>query len=271
MSGVGIHDELFIAAPPERVWALTEDVEGWPRLTPTMTSVTRLETGPFGVGSTARIKQPRLPPATWTVTELDPLRRFFWETRRNGVVVTGGHQIEPVEGGCRNLLTVELSGTGAGVLAVLLGPTLRTAIATENDGFRRGAEGLDRPAYVDEHRLNIDATPEAVWSAVEDFAVRLHGPRRGLLSTVLGLEPASGFAVAERVPSRLLSLQGGHRFSTYALDFRVNATTNGTELCAVTYADFPGPHGFAYRSAVIGSRGHALGVRRLLRQIADHV
>lgn len=271
MTGVGIHDEIFISAPPERVWALTEDVEGWPQLTPTMTSVTRTGSGPFGVGSTARVAQPRLPAATWTVTELDPPHRFVWETRRNGVVITGGHEIVPVEGGCRNRLTVDLTGTGARALARLMGPALHRAVATENDGFRRAAEGLDRPAYVDEHRLGIDATPEAVWPALEAFAERLHGPQRGLLATLLGPEPASGFAVAERVPPRLLSLQGGHRFSTYALDFRVVATSEGTDVCAVTYADFPGLHGFAYRSAVIGTRGHAVAVRRMLRQVAARV
>ena len=53
-----IEDSIDIAAPVERVWELTMDVESWPQLTPTITSVKRLDHGPLAVGSAARIKQP---------------------------------------------------------------------------------------------------------------------------------------------------------------------------------------------------------------------
>jgi hypothetical protein len=38
-------------------------------------------------------------------------------------------------------------------------------------------------------------------------------------------------------------------------------------VTAVTYAAFPGPRGFAYRTLVIGSRGHAVAVHRMLSAI----
>ena len=40
-------------------------------------------------------------------------------------------------------------------------------------------------------------------------------------------------------------------------------------MTAVTYADFPGPRGRAYRAAVIGSRGHVVAVRRILAAIRE--
>ncbi|KQZ68831.1 SRPBCC family protein [Nocardioides sp. Root151] len=263
-----IHDEIFIAAPPERVWELTEDVEGWPALTPTMTSVGLTSDGPLGPGSTARVKQPRLPSATWTVTDLDPPRRFAWQTRCNGVLMTGSHEIEPTGGGCRNRLSLELEGPGAGALATVARPVLHKAIATENDGFRRAAEGLNRPTYVDEHRVDLDVQATQAWPAVVGFAEHLTGQEHALLSRALGLEPAAGFSVTQREAPRILGLTGRHRFSRYALDFRLVDVPGGSELSAVTYADFPGPLGFAYRSAVIGTRGHVLAVRRMLRKIA---
>ncbi len=74
-----ITHELIIEAPVEQVWALTVDVESWPTMTPTMTSVQRLDEGPLRVGSTARIKQPGQSSRIWTVTTLEPNEAFAWE------------------------------------------------------------------------------------------------------------------------------------------------------------------------------------------------
>ncbi|KRF20675.1 hypothetical protein ASG90_19105 [Nocardioides sp. Soil797] len=263
-----IQSTIYIAAPAERVWSLTQDIENWPAVTPTMTSVTRADNRPLAPGSTASVKQPRLPPSRWTVTELDPPRRFTWQTRRNGVLMTARHEIEPVADGCWNHLTIDVEGPRAGIVARLVGPMLRKAIATENDGFRRAAEGLDRPAYVDEHKVRVDAPAPTTWAAVEAFAERMCESEHPLLSRLLGTEPSAGFTITGRKAPRLVSLAGRHRFSTYVLDFRLVETSGGCDLTAVSYASFPGPHGLAYRTALMGSRGHVFAVRRMLRQIA---
>ena len=72
---------IDIDAPLERVWDVLMDVERWPEWSPTMTSVERLEPGMFRPGSSARIKQPRLPEAIWRVTELVPQKTFTWTSR----------------------------------------------------------------------------------------------------------------------------------------------------------------------------------------------
>jgi len=89
-------------APIDVVWGLTEDVERWPETTPTMTSVERLDDGPLGVGSQARIKQPGQRARTWTVTRFERGRTFAWSTK-----ALGAHM---------------------------------KAIATENEGFKQAAE-----------------------------------------------------------------------------------------------------------------------------------
>lgn len=141
-----ITNELTIDAPVDVVWGLTQDVEAWPSMTPTMTRVERLDDGPLRVGSTARVKQPGQRATTWTVTRLEPSHVFEWRTHSLGSDFVGRHTLSSEGAGCRNTLRVEVTGRGASLVGRLLGGRIAAAIATENDGFRRAAEAaaLDR-------------------------------------------------------------------------------------------------------------------------------
>jgi hypothetical protein len=135
-----ISNELFVNASVERVWDLTVDVEAWPHVTPTMTSVTRLDNGPMRVGSSARVVQPRQRPAVWTVTRLEPSQVFEWQTKVMSVMMTARHQLTSEGDGCRNALHIELTGFGSGLLRWLAGAKIRSAIETENRCFQAAAE-----------------------------------------------------------------------------------------------------------------------------------
>lgn len=88
-----------------------------------------------------------------------------------------------------------------------------------------------------------------------------------------------GFCVSRSGPNEI-ALEGEHRFARYALVFRLDplgggssSGGSGTRLRAETRAAFPGLRGRAYRTLVIGTRGHVLVVRRLLeavRRSAEH-
>lgn len=121
--------------------------------------------------------------------------------------------------------------------------------------------------FVDEHRIEIAASRGLVWTALRRYAetsLRLAGPLRPLLRT----EPPAGFEVTREVPNRHLGLAGRHRFARYLLTFDLADGAAGTTLLSArTYATFPGPHGRVYRALVIGSRGHVVAVRRILRAI----
>ena len=141
-----ISHELEIAAPIERVWDLTLDIERWPELTPTITSVERLEVGPLAVGSSARLVQPRHSPRVWTVTDLQAPTRFAWSARLGRVTMTGRHDLVRIDDHTTvNRLSLELSGIGAGVVARFAGKQLLAVIATENVGFKRAAESAPQP------------------------------------------------------------------------------------------------------------------------------
>jgi hypothetical protein len=145
---------------------------------------------------------------------------------------------------------------------------------------------VDDLPFVDEHCLAIRASRERVWTALVSYLGRRIGGRLvAPLTPVLGLRPAQrrggwalgvaagdsvpGFEVAESEPPCRLELQGQHRFSRYALVFRIDATAaDASTICAETWAEFPGLTGRAYRAMVIGSGAHALLVPRLLKGVA---
>jgi uncharacterized membrane protein len=135
-----ISDIIHINAPAEVVWTVTIDIERWPEWTPTITSVTRLDSGPLKPGSVARVTQPMQPVSEWVVTEITPGRVFSWETRRRGIHMSATHQIFPENGTTRNVLHVDVKGTLAVLFRPLLRFTIRRALAEENRGLKQRCE-----------------------------------------------------------------------------------------------------------------------------------
>lgn len=136
---------------------------------------------------------------------------------------------------------------------------------------------MERLPYVDEHAVNVGATRELVWAALIEVLSR-EGRSVGAVARALGCDPVRGtpqfdggpgqalpgFRVVESERGRKLVLRGRHRFSRYQLAFLLD----DDRLRARTHAAFPGPHGRLYRAAVIGSGGHRVLTRRLLREVA---
>lgn len=131
-----------IDAPPEQVFAVLCDVERWPEWTSTMTSVQRMESGPFAVGSSARVRQPGLLPAVWQVTEFEDKRNFTWATRAPGVRMSASHLIEPQGAGSRVTLSLELMGLMAPVVLRLFGGLMERYITTESQGLKKRCESV---------------------------------------------------------------------------------------------------------------------------------
>jgi hypothetical protein len=136
--------------------------------------------------------------------------------------------------------------------------------------------------FVDQHFIEIAATPDQVWDAlISVVGGRGEGWSGAPLSRALGCahtdvegEPGEigstvpGFVVTRAVRPALLALMGRHRFSAYALVFSITEKPSGLVLLgAQTRAEFPGRRGRAYRGLVIGTKGHVLATMGLLRAV----
>lgn len=136
-------ESVDIAAPAEVVWAVWTEVERWPEWSGSVSRVRRLDEGPLAVGSRTRLEQPRLRPAVWRVTELDPENSFVWTATSGGVTTVAGHRIVPAASDrVRAELTIEHSGLLAPLVGWLVSSLTRRYLHLEAAGLKRRCESL---------------------------------------------------------------------------------------------------------------------------------
>ena len=94
------------------------------------------------LGSRIRIEQPKVPPAEWTITAIEPGRGFRLVSRSPGATVEANHWAEPAVAGDRSRVT--LSVTFAGFLGRIIGWMMRGLnnryLAEEAAGLKRRSE-----------------------------------------------------------------------------------------------------------------------------------
>lgn len=133
---------IRIEAPPQRVWEIYSDVERWPEWTQSIRSVEPLDPGPLVVGSRARVRQPRLPAAVWTVTELVEGSHFLWEAKGPGVTTVGAHVVEADGDGTRATARLDQHGLGGAVIGWLTSRLTRRYLEMEVRGLKARAESM---------------------------------------------------------------------------------------------------------------------------------
>jgi hypothetical protein len=139
---------------------------------------------------------------------------------------------------------------------------------------------IERLPHVDEHSAIVDAGREVTWEALlraaEAMVSAAAAPRYARLvgcadTAASGPRPLvrgssfPGFHVVTAEAPDELALAGSHRFSDYALIFRLDELGDGrTRVRAETRAEFPGLKGGVYKALVIGTRMHVFVTRRVL-------
>lgn len=130
-----------ISAPPDEVWRVLSDVVAWPDWLPTVTAVEALDSRPLRLGSRFVVRQPKLRPATWAVTEMHPPNHFVWIARSPGVVMTAQHVVaRQAPSACRLLLRFSFTGPLGGIVGWIFRAITDSYLAQEAASLKRRAE-----------------------------------------------------------------------------------------------------------------------------------
>ena len=120
------------------------DIERCPEWTSTVTRVERLDgsSAPIAIGSRLRIVQPKVPPAEWTVTDLEAGRGFRIMSRSPGATVVANHWVEPLGDGQRSRVTLSVTFSGwlGKIIARMMRGLNERYIAEEAAGLKRRSE-----------------------------------------------------------------------------------------------------------------------------------
>jgi len=101
-----------IDAPPEKVWALVNDLEEWPQWIPSIKKIEKLSEGPLGIGSQIRVtaKSIMTVKLLMTITEFVPGQRAVMQGKVLGTKMTRYYTFEPVNQRTRLTAGGEVSG-----------------------------------------------------------------------------------------------------------------------------------------------------------------
>ena len=109
---------IVVDAPPEKVFSLVDNLEGWPQWIPSIKRIEKLTEGPLREGSRIRVtaKFGITVKLLMTITEFIPGQRGVMEGSVLGVRMTRYYTFESVEGGTR----LTAGGEVSGILACLI-------------------------------------------------------------------------------------------------------------------------------------------------------
>ncbi|HEX4984822.1 MAG TPA: SRPBCC family protein [Burkholderiales bacterium] len=132
---------VTVSAPRERVWHILSDVIAWPGWLPTVTKVEALDGQAVVPGARFVVHQPRLRPATWTVSEVAAPERFVWVARSPGLRMVADHVVsEDSPGRSTVVLQFSFEGLLGGVAGRLFRSVAADYLAQEAAALKREAE-----------------------------------------------------------------------------------------------------------------------------------
>ena len=136
-----VETSVVIDATAAEVWSVLVDVDRWPAWTETVSELERLDTGPLGLGSRVRLKQPRLKAMVWHVTEIEAGTSFSWRSSGGGVTTTGGHRLRAGDNETTNVtLSIDQLGPLAPILGLFTARLTRRYLEMEAHGLKRRCE-----------------------------------------------------------------------------------------------------------------------------------
>lgn len=132
---------IDIQAPADAVWEVLSAVERWPDWTASVHSAQLLDGGGLRPGQRARLRQPGLPVAVWTVERVEHGRTFTWRSDVTGLSSVGEHTVETVgPASSRVVLRLVHRGVLTAVVRLLYARLIRRYVRLEAEGLKRECE-----------------------------------------------------------------------------------------------------------------------------------
>lgn len=132
-----ITHSVDIPAPIDLVWRVYTDVERWPQWMESMDHVDVMDGRPMTLGSDVWISQPRLPNATWHVTEFTPGRSWTWESKTPGATSIATHALSPIDDASTRVeMSLDMSGGLGAVAGRMIAKRARRYMEMEGAGLR---------------------------------------------------------------------------------------------------------------------------------------
>jgi uncharacterized protein YndB with AHSA1/START domain len=132
-----------INAPASLVWEVFTDVERWPEWTASVTRLVALDGPGIAVGKRFEIKQPKLPPLVWKVSDLAPGVSWTWAQRSSGGSTVAHHTLTPIADD-RTLVrqAIDQQGLVGAIVGRLMLRTTRRYLEMEGQGLKDRSEQL---------------------------------------------------------------------------------------------------------------------------------
>ncbi|MCU0425634.1 MAG: SRPBCC family protein [Candidatus Kapabacteria bacterium] len=132
--------EITINADVSKVWSVLADVTAWAEWTASIESIEPLNKPPLGTGTQVRIRQPKLRPAVWVITEWAENLNFMWVTSNPGLRIEATHILKTTSDGCPITLGIRMEGFIAPLVKLLTGKLTEQYMAMEAEGLKKRYE-----------------------------------------------------------------------------------------------------------------------------------
>lgn len=123
-----------------KVFGVLTDVENWHSWTKSINKISFTGEKKFEVGGQAKVFQPKLLPAVWTITEITAPQSFTWQTKTLGVSMTATHVLTSTSNGTGVTLQMTYEGLLAGLLYRLSSNLTTQYLTMEIKGLKAACE-----------------------------------------------------------------------------------------------------------------------------------
>ena len=120
---------------------MLSDIAHWSEWSPTVTKLEVLDQPELKLDNRYKIYQPKLQPAVWTVTILQPPSNFTWESRMPGMLMIAEHILKSTGVNQNELmLTFAFQGLLGEIVGRLYRKIVESYIATEAQSLKKRVE-----------------------------------------------------------------------------------------------------------------------------------